>query len=105
MNTQEKLDETWARLRSLSSDVEKRVRGAQKDALETWHRLEPRLRDLEKKVTHASSHLAADVGQAMAKLSKNLQELSERIDGKRGPIEPEAPEAAPPKGPPNSVAH
>ena len=34
----------------------------------------------------------------MGKLSHNLQELSDRIDGKRGPIVPETPEAAPPKG-------
>jgi len=104
MKTQDKLDETWERLRTLGTDVEKRVRGAQKDAVEAWHRLEPRLRDLEKKVSATTSGWAADVSAAMGKLSHNLQELSDRIDGKRGPLVPEPPEAAP-KGPPNSVQH
>jgi len=105
MKTQDKLDETWERLQRLGTDVEKRVRGAQKDALEAWHRLEPRLRDLEKKVSSTTSGWAADVSAAMGKLSHNLQELSDRIDGKRGPIVPEAPEKEPPKEPPNSVKH
>ncbi len=105
MKTQEKLDETWKRLQNLGNDVEKRVRGAQKDAVEAWHRLEPRLRELEKKVSATTSGWAADVSSAMGKLSHNLQELSDRIDGKRGPIVPEASEKEPPKGPPNSVQH
>ena len=105
MKTQEKLDETWKRLQNLGNDVEKRVRGAQKDAVEAWHRLEPRLRELEKKVSATTSGWAADVSSAMGKLSHNLQELSDRIDGKRGPIVPEASEKEPPQGPPNSVQH